>query len=423
MRNIIIFALAMVIGAGVCEATYSIIAKDGTPGGLYVFGADISPDSTALTMLYYSPDAGSTLILKDTLGWASYAGGPYSIAADSMEGIVYLGVIGGGHSSSIWISYDYGISWERRIEDFLCQLYSGNYAGEIILGVWRFSTDFGESVLVGDRIGLPLTNPCVYAGGTERGEHYYVNAEDYGYKVLYHTIDYGNTFAVIDSNRGFYMTAANLPGELWGLKDGSLLYSTDHGSTFVELTTWPIGLGGDGWGFLKGINPGTLYVGRNIYNVVPMVGTFGGNVTICHTENYGEEFICITHDADGIHYEVICDINHESIPQKPQSFSLTAFPNPFNSSVAITAPAGAEIEIFDLRGNVVTPYSSRQRRDSFVPLDKGDRNRASAKVSGGSASAQGVYIWTPDETISSGIYLVKATVGNNTATKKLVLIR
>ncbi|RKZ33350.1 hypothetical protein DRQ33_04395 [bacterium] len=89
----------------------------------------------------------------------------------------------------------------------------------------------------------------------------------------------------------------------------------------------------------------------------------------------------------------------------------------------MTAPAGAEIEIFDIRGNVVTPYSDG-KPSSFVPLDKGDRNRASTKVSGGSASAQGVYIWTPNESIASGIYLVRVTTKDGlTTTKRVVYLR
>ena len=111
----------------------------------------------------------------------------------------------------------------------------------------------------------------------------------------------------------------------------------------------------------------------------------------------------------------------EEIQINPEQIALSVFPNPFNSSCAITVNVGAgltpaQIEIYDLRGNVVTPYSSRQSRDSFVPLDKGDRGDASA-------SAQGVYIWTPDKKIPTGIYLVRATAGNETITKRIVYLR
>jgi len=116
-------------------------------------------------------------------------------------------------------------------------------------------------------------------------------------------------------------------------------------------------------------------------------------------------------------------IRESEKPHIPQAFTIEAYPNPFNSSCVITVngvrafrETPLQIEIYDLRGNVVTPYSSRQSRDSFVPLNKGDRGDASA-------SAQGVYIWTPDKKIPTGIYLVRATSGNETITKRIVYLR
>ncbi len=112
---------------------------------------------------------------------------------------------------------------------------------------------------------------------------------------------------------------------------------------------------------------------------------------------------------------------------QPLAYTISAYPNPFNSSCAITLSGinkGAcslvdgTVEIYDLRGNVVaTPYSLRLS----VPLNKGDRNRASAKVSGG--SDQGVYIWHPDKSTPSGIYLIKATIGDRIITKRAVLLK
>lgn len=42
----------------------------------------------------------------------------------------------------------------------------------------------------------------------------------------------------------------------------------------------------------------------------------------------------------------------------PQATALTVFPNPFNSAVSITAPAGAEIEIFDVSGRRIDVIAS-----------------------------------------------------------------
>ncbi len=91
-------------------------------------------------------------------------------------------------------------------------------------------------------------------------------------------------------------------------------------------------------------------------------------------------------------------------------FNRNTYQNPFNSSCRISVPDDATVEIYDLRGNVVTPYSDG-KPSSFVPLNKGDRDDALAL-------AQGVYIWTPDETIASGIYLVRARTENGWTTER-----
>ena len=79
-------------------------------------------------------------------------------------------------------------------------------------------------------------------------------------------------------------------------------------------------------------------------------------------------------------------------------YTIGAFPNPFNLSGAITAPAGAEVEIYDIRGNVVTPCSA-DKSASLVSLNKGNNKIAEQ-------SSRGI-IWQPDESIPSEIYLVK----------------
>jgi len=113
----------------------------------------------------------------------------------------------------------------------------------------------------------------------------------------------------------------------------------------------------------------------------------------------------------------------KDIPGKPQEISLNVSPNPFNSSCAITVNVGAfretplQIKIFDLLGNLVSTFYSDGKPSSFVPLNKGDSD---ADLS----AEQRVYIWHPDETIPSGLYLVKAKKDNGqTIMKKIILLR
>ena len=82
----------------------------------------------------------------------------------------------------------------------------------------------------------------------------------------------------------------------------------------------------------------------------------------------------------------------------PEQLAINVYPNPFNSSVAIAAPAGAEMEIYDLLGNRLWSKT--------IPR-----------------SAQAKLVWQPDERLPSGVYLVKAFCEGKCATRKLVYLK
>ncbi len=355
-----------------------IIAKDSTPGGIYIVGPDVSPDSTDLTLLYYSPDAGTTLVLKDTLNWGAVKG----IAADLIDGIVYI-ARRDFVSDGLWISLDSGKTWENRGDYYRSVPYSGNTAGEILIGSWIFSTDFGFSATIGERLGLPL--PCdVYwrGGGTEPGESYII---DYN-GILYKGWDYADTFIMIDTIGLINITVGTQPGELWAISSTNLLFSSNHGSTFVEVSSLPI-LFTD---FIRGENWGSLFICHTHYNEIPMEGIFGGTIIICYTDNYGDEYICCSHDADGVRIEVISDIIKSK--NTLNDFKLIAYPNPFNSSISIETTTPTQIEIFNISGKIVF---------------KSDEKTINS-------------IWEPDG-LPGGVYLIKAQ--KNKAIKKIIYLK
>jgi len=126
------------------------------------------------------------------------------------------------------------------------------------------------------------------------------------------------------------------------------------------------------------------------------------------------------------HFEIIEDpLNIETTIQL-LSFKLSAYPNPFNGAVTISLEFGSEspkalstIEIFDVNGryvatpSVLSDISPLSRGRENVPLHKGDSER----------SEQGVFVWQPAPSLGSGVYLVRATTGDQTATKRLVYLK
>jgi len=88
----------------------------------------------------------------------------------------------------------------------------------------------------------------------------------------------------------------------------------------------------------------------------------------------------------------------ETSPHEPNTISFTVFPNPFNSSCKITAAVGAKIEVYSLIGNLLWRKT--------IPK-----------------STPATLVWTPDENITSGIYLIRVTAGNKSATKRVIYLR
>ena len=97
----------------------------------------------------------------------------------------------------------------------------------------------------------------------------------------------------------------------------------------------------------------------------------------------------------------------------PEQFTISAYPNPFNSAIAISLSGGVGasdartgqvgIEIFDISGRLVADLPvTNCGEPQFVPTPQ---------------------IWRPDKSLGSGIYLVKATIGDKEITKRIVYLK
>jgi hypothetical protein len=126
-----------------------------------------------------------------------------------------------------------------------------------------------------------------------------------------------------------------------------------------------------------------------------VTGQIGGDVYVIKTDSLGS--------IDWV----------KEIPAKPQAFSISVSPNPFNSTCEITFTnvvgerhaVPLQIEIFDLNGKIVWMHDVGFQ--NFEPLPKTN-----------------VIVWSPDQTIPSGVYLVRATMQDGrSAVKRVVLVR
>ncbi len=130
---------------------------------------------------------------------------------------------------------------------------------------------------------------------------------------------------------------------------------------------------------------------------------------------------------DGLY---ILDISHlteisESEIKIPEKLVISAHPNPFNSSCAITLschsrengnPEGwVDVEIYNLRGNIVNGGLQPFVRNS------GLKPAVDATTQ---SSTNRTFTWTPDKNIPSGIYFVRARTGDwQTTTKRIVYLK
>jgi len=376
MRYAMILVLAVLL-AGSCFAEFRI-AKDRTPGGLYVVGPDISPDSSEGQFLYYSPDSGMTLVVKDSSGYSG-------IGADYVLGNIYKEVF-----ETIYHSDDYGASWSSCMHG--AGLFTGAQSGEF----YAFNGYcFGRALEFGDSFYCVTTWDGFNTGclGWQPGELFLL---DQIWGFLYYSSDTMLSTSEVYSfgYHGCDLITSGRSGEIYGLSSDSIYYSADYGSTFVGTNTFSLEpeesslmeiVGGGFSGELYGV-----YVD---YHVDEYYEQHGGNIRICYSRNYGATFTCLSHTAEGITFDTLTGID-ESQTSRPSRLALYAYPNPFNSAVTISAPAGAEVEVFDVKGRRVAELAS------------GDQ------------------FWKPEPSVGSGVYLVRAKIGDGqTATKRVVYLK
>ncbi|RKZ28389.1 hypothetical protein DRQ36_10525, partial [bacterium] len=107
----------------------------------------------------------------------------------------------------------------------------------------------------------------------------------------------------------------------------------------------------------------------------------------------------------------IVGVAERKLPEKPE---ISVYPNPFNSSVNIRVQgfegSRVQMRIYDINGRNVANIPVRE---GLVPSrETGDHKGRPYET-----------VWTPDESIPSGVYLVRVDVGGITATKHVAYLK
>ncbi|MCK5832931.1 T9SS type A sorting domain-containing protein [bacterium] len=372
IKTNILFILALF--AVLCSApiTEARIAKDRTPGELYIVGPDTSVDSLSGCYLYFSPDAGTTLVVKDSFpGHDTYYCSEF--AADYTTGILYK-----ISTESLYYSDDFGSSWVFRMSglaDYYSDLSSSRISGELFTTVIPRlvkSLDYGVTL-------DSLTDSFIYhypcAGVREN--------ELYGFRIdtgeLYYSFNGGDSNLVVSSlPPGIVqpMRRGHRPGEIYILSGDSIIHSCDHCSIFTRMNSFSA----DFRDITPGLEAGELYAIEDFSYWDYMTGYTGGWIQICFSEDYGESFTCLKHSADGIAYDTLTGIEEIS---RPEYRELEIYPNPFNSYCRILSIPNVNLEIFNLRGQL---------------------------IKSGETNNWGIYNWCPKD-VPAGVYLAKICDG------------
>jgi len=338
------------------------ITRGATPGELYI-STDWYMDEYGQVhyAILHSTDNGETVSLKyenieNTPPGEMRVG---NVLGDATPGALYNK---GNHK--LWVSFDYGSSWEYREYLGNTNYMSGQNSGTIFRRIGAelsISNNYGSSfAIITNPINCPIREP-----GHSLGEFYGINGDIGIGLFLDHTLDYANTFTEIpiDSAVAFWqiggyfpqISRGKEPGELylvswWPGDMYKIFHSIDTGYTWIErfeseyinIYFWRVK-------YTAGREPGSFYVMRSRINPA-------GDHTwlyIDYSSDYGETFTTYFHDLDS----TITSVN----PIKKPMLNVSACPNPFKdkTSISFQLPnnsSEAILNIYNINGILIKKY-------------------------------------------------------------------
>jgi len=125
----------------------------------------------------------------------------------------------------------------------------------------------------------------------------------------------------------------------------------------------------------------------------------------------------------------ILDVSNIGEIARPGDFEIRVYPNPFNSSVSISVSVipglirNPEIEIYDINGHLIDVIARREEPDAKISPN--NRSSVSLDTRRDAVSIDNSeFVWQPDASLGSGVYLVRVNKGlQPLVTKRVVYLK
>ncbi|MBW6490247.1 MAG: T9SS type A sorting domain-containing protein [Lentimicrobium sp.] len=354
MKNIVFFLVLSFLFAPTAKAQ---ITRGAVSGELYISGEwYIDNHGKVHYAIFHSTDNGKNISLK-------YQNIPGEMPVGNVIGDATPGALYNYCNNELWVSFDYGVSWQYIETVGGANYTSGSVSGEIykngtdVAGTLYYSENFGSNFYVNNtNIKFRLEV------GSQYGEILGLSGiAGFGYS-LKHSLNYGQNFnnTPIDSTVAFWAPSGQFPKISRGTAPGEIylvswtpelhykiFYSADTGYTWTEhFESEYINIYYWGVQFTAGREPGSFYVKRACFNP-----EFDGIwVFIDYSNDYGKTFTTYFHDLDST---ITGTINHVS-----DSIELSNYPNPFTDYTTISFDVSESLRnpmlnIYDIFGKPI----------------------------------------------------------------------
>jgi len=357
-------------------------------GGYIVTGRSHSFGAGESDVYLVKTDALGDTLWTRTYGGSEYDEG-YSVAQTSDGGYI----VAGGTESFGAGRYDVYLVKTDAVGD---TIWTRTYGGsDFDRGHSVAQTSDGGNLVVGQTTSYGIGGADVYLVKTDTDG-------DTIWTRNYGGSNYDSGCSVIQTFDGGYLIGGISASFGAGERDAYILKTTPLGDTI-----WTHTYGGSQW--------------DGIYSVAQTID--GGYIFAGATESFGAgEYDMYLIKTDSLGYT---GIEEKPPSPKPEAFKISAYPNPFNSAVIITVSGKAtsplQIEVFDINGrriNVIARSASDEaispNNRSSVPLDA---RRDAVSINNHE------FVWQPDESLPSGVYLVRATIEDETTSKRIVYLK